>query len=159
MAKMIEKSGKMTPKPDKEGITVHVCDPGWFDKSKVFKIQNAPARTAALELTGSDLNFTSRVLYAEASGAKQLADKTERNKQKQAILNVKHFRLNRAGYPNRVKAQTFSDVCTAPGQFESVYGSSPKFSGSAPSAYESLNKLECSDLEEAIAAVKYFIEH
>lgn len=124
-----KKTEKITEKADRKGVDVLVCDPGWFDKRDTFKIANAPKRTADLEFTGLDLNYAARVLYAEAAGSAQLSDKTERMKEKEAILNVKHFRLNRAGYPNAIKAKTFTEVCTAKNQFESVYASSPKFSG------------------------------
>ena len=153
------KTTVLTPKSDREGVLFRVCDPGWFDKSSVFRIQNAPSRTAGLEFTGSDLNFVSRVLYAESSGSAQISDKDARAKEKQAILNVKHFRLNRRGYPNAVKAMTFTEVCKAPNQFESVYAASRKFSGSGLDSFESLNGLECKDLAEAIDAVRYFFAH
>jgi hypothetical protein len=98
------------------------------------------------------------VLYAEASGSGQVQSQSEREKEKAAILNVKYFRLNRAGYPNRTKPQTFSEVCKAPNQFESVYSSSTKFSGSGNTAYINLKKIECADLAEAILAVKLFMD-
>jgi len=79
-------------------------------------------------------------------------------KEKEAILDVKQFRLNLVGYPNAIKARTFSEVCTAKNQFESVYKSSPKFSGSAPETYEQLKKVECSDLAECLEAIKAFLE-
>lgn len=151
-------SGKLTPKADTNGIVVKICDPGWFQKNATFRINNAPPRTANLEFSGADLNFLARVLYAESSGSAQLKSKDERAKEKEAMLNVKHFRLNRLGYPNRSKAMTFTAVCEAPNQFESVYAASPKFSGSAANKYESLNNLECQDLAEAIEAIRSFIE-
>lgn len=159
MGDSIAATGKLTPKADTNGIVVQICDPGWFQKNATFRIQNAPPRTANLEFNGSDLNFLARVLYAESSGSAQLKDRDERANEKQAILNVKHFRLNRQGYPNRTKAMNFTEVCEAPNQFESVYAASPKFAGSAASSHESLNKLECRDLAEAIEAVRYFIDH
>lgn len=148
---------KLTEKSDQSGVTVSICDPKWFDKRDYFKIGNAPARTAGIDLSGDDLNFVARVLYAESSGSTQLPDKEQRHREKQAILNVKHFRLNRAGYPNRVKAMTFKAVCEAPGQFESVYGSSPKFAGAAYDLANNLKKSECLDLAEAIESVRFFI--
>jgi hypothetical protein len=151
------KDGELTPTSDKKGIEIYICDPGWFDVKKKYMISNAPNRTAALELSGADLNFVARVLYAESSGSAQEKDKAERAKEKAAILNVKHFRLNRAGYPNRVKAKTFTEVCKAPNQFESVYASSAKFSGSEINTYFQLKKAECGDLAEAIEAVREFI--
>ncbi len=154
---ILTKDGKITPKPDKIGIDVHICAPVWFDKRETFKISSAPTRTEALEFSGEDLNFVSRVLYAESAGSAQLSDKAGRLKEKEAILNVKHFRLNRASYPNRTKAQTFTEVCKAPNQFESVYGSSKKFSGSNTDTFALLTKRECADLAEAIQAVKQFL--
>lgn len=149
----------LTEKADQSGVTISICAPKWFDKRESFKIHNTPARTATIEFSGDDLNFVARVLYAESSGSMQLSDKDARHKEKLAILNVKYFRLNRAGYPNRVKAMTFKAVCEAPGQFESVYGSSPKFSGSAYEQASKLRKSECSDLTEAIDAVRFFMEN
>ncbi len=125
---LVAKDGKLTSTADKSGCLIKICDPGWFDPKAKFKISNAPERTAHLVFTGEDLNFAARVLYAEASGAAQLTDKSERDKEKAAILNVKHFRLNRPGYPNnKYIAKTFLEVCKAPNQFESVYARSPKF--------------------------------
>ena len=137
-------------------IAHSTCTPGWFDKQKSYKISNAPPRTANIAFLGDDLNFAARVLYAESSGSMQLKDKDARLREKQAILNVKHFRLNRAGYPNRIKAMTFRAVCEAPNQFESVYLPNKKLNGSA---YDQANKLkdsECSDFLEAIEAVRLF---
>ena len=153
------KNVKITEISDQSGVTVSICDPKWFDKRDSLRISGAPARTASIEFSGDDLNFVARVLYAESSGSMQLPGKEQRQKEKQAILNVKHFRLNRAGYPNRVKAMTFKAVCEAPGQFESVYGSSPKFSGSSYDQADNLKKNECSDLAEAIEAVRFFINN
>ncbi|MET3117231.1 hypothetical protein AAKU64_001447 [Undibacterium sp. GrIS 1.8] len=154
---VLKKTADLTPVSDKKGIEIFICDPGWFDKKQSFKITNAPTRTSSLDLFGEDLNFVARVLYAESSGSAQVQDKAERSKEKEAILNVKHFRLNRAGYPNRIKAKTFTEVCKAPNQFESVYASSNKFSGSETATYPNLKKPECADLAEAIQAVKQFI--
>jgi hypothetical protein len=154
----VSKDGKLTPVSDKKGIDVTICDPGWFDEKKKFKIANAPERTAQFEFGGADLNYIARVLYAEASGAAQLTDKAERDKEKEAILNVKHFRLNRAEYPNRVYvAKSFREVCDAPGQFESVFKGTAKYTKSERSTSQTLNKPECSDLAEAIDAIKKFL--
>jgi hypothetical protein len=154
---ILTKDDKITPKPDQKGVEIFVCEPGWFDRKKTYKISNAPKRTASLEFSGDDLNFAARVLYAEASGSAQLNDAAERAKEKEAILNVKHFRLNRAGYPNSNKPKTFTEVCKAPNQFESVYASSPKFSNSETSSYPKLKKSECTDLAEALQAIKNFL--
>lgn len=157
MASSIQQEAKLTETADRKGVDVIVCDPGWFDKRETFKIANSPTRTASLEFSGTDLNFVARVLYAESSGSAQVMDKEERLREKEAILNVKHFRLNRQGYPNRSAAKTFTEVCEAPGQFESVYATSPKFSNSASDKFESLRKHECQDMTEAIDAVRSFI--
>jgi hypothetical protein len=154
------KYAPLTPVAEKQGQEILICVPTWFDVRKNYAISNAPARTAKLEFSGNDLNFMARVLYAEASGSMQLADKNERDKEKSAIMNVNHFRLNRRGYPSNVYiATTFRMVCEAPNQFESVYKNSPKFLGSDERSVESLTKRECSDIEEAIAAVKAFFEN
>ncbi|GAA5175530.1 hypothetical protein GCM10025771_07950 [Niveibacterium umoris] len=155
---LIIKNGQLTAKSDKSPIVVTVCHVAWFDLTKTYQIANAPARTSSLVFTGADLNFVARVLYAESSGSAKVTDRDERMKEKAAILNVKHFRLNRMGYPNRHAPQTFTDVCQAKGQFESVYSGTPKFSGSDPDTYESLSKPECFDLEEAIDAVREFLK-
>ncbi len=48
-------------------------------------------------------------------------------------------------------------MCEAPNQFESVYASSSKFSGSETNTYFQMKKAECADLAEAIEAVREFI--
>lgn len=155
---IIRREATLTPRSDKKGRDVYVCVPEWFDDSKKYKITNAPPRTASLEFTGTDLNFMARVLYAEASGAQQLRDKAERDREKSAIMNVNHFRLNRKGYPNRTYiATSFEMVCMAPGQFESVFGTKPKFLNSTRAKVAMLGQYECSDLEESLAAVRAFL--
>ena len=157
-APALRRETALTPVADKQGHEILICDPEWFDDKKKFKVANAPARTATLEFSGSDLNFLARVLYAEASGSAQLAAKQERDKEKAAIMNVNHFRLNRKGYPNNsYVAKTFREVCEAPGQFESVFAGTPKYAKSEPSAAMQLKKAECADLEEAIEAIKTFL--
>lgn len=156
---VLTEHGKLTDKSDKQGIEILVCDPGWFDPRKKYKISNAPDRTALFEFGGADLNFMARVLYAEASGTGQLSDKNARDNEKEAILNVKHFRLNRTDYPNhRIISKTFREVCEAPGQFESVFAGKPKFLHSDTPDYNKLIKAECTDLAEAIEAVKKFLK-
>jgi hypothetical protein len=150
--------GQLTKKSDKKGIDVFVCDPGWFDPIKKFKISNAPTRTASLEFDGADLNFMARVLYAESSGILALPDKAERDNEKEAILNVNHFRLNRTDYPNRrYVATTFRMVCEAVGQFESVSPTNQKLINSDDPAFNNLIKAECADLAKAIEALKRFL--
>lgn len=152
------KNAELTPKPDKKGVEIFICDPPWFDEQKKFKIANAPPRTAGLDIDGSDLNFMARVLYAEASGSFQLTDKKERDKEKSAIMNVNHFRLNRRGYPrDPYVAKNFRMVCKAPGQYESVFANKDKFALSDKPASGKLTKSECIDLCEAIHAVLSFI--
>lgn len=148
----------LTPTADKQGHEILVCDPEWFDEKKKYKITNAPVRTAALEFSGTDLNYMARVLYAEASGSAQLTDKASRDKEKSAIMNVNHFRLNRKGYPNNsYVAKTFREVCDAPGQFESVFEGTPKFGKADKAVAVNLKKSECADLGEAIAAISAFL--
>jgi hypothetical protein len=157
-APALRRETPLTPVADKQGHEILICDPEWFDEKKTYRIANAPERTAPLEFTGSDLNFVARVLYAEASGSGQLTDKGERNKEKSAIMNVNHFRLNRKGYPNNsYVAKTFREVCEAPGQFESVFAATPKFSKSESASAMHLKKGECADLCEAIDAIKAFM--
>ena len=152
------KDGKLTPIPDKTGIEIIVCVPPLCDERKTYRITNAPVRTASLEFDGADLNYAARVLYAEASGSLQLADPATRAKEKEAIMNVNHFRLNRRGYPNNAYvAKTFKQVCDAPGQFESVFAGKPKFLATAKPVAEKLRKAECIDLSEALDAVRLFL--
>ena len=152
------KDAELTPISDKKGIEILLCLPPWFNDGERYKISNAPARTAALEFEGADLNFVARVLYAEASGSQQLKDADARAAEKAAIMNVNHFRLNRKGYPNNAYiARTFQAVCKAPGQFESVYEGKAKFIGTEQVRAEKLSKVECADLCEALAAVKLFL--
>ena len=149
---------ELTPVADTRGHVVVICDPPWFDERKKYKISSAPIRTSALEFDGGDLNYFARVLYAEASGSLQLADKKERDKEKSAIINVNHFRLNRKGYPtSSYVAKTFRRVCDAPGQFESVFAKSPKFLMSDKRKVEHLRQRECTDLTEAIEAISNFL--
>ena len=155
----VKKEGHVTPVSDTRGIELVICDPAWFDPKKTFTIANAPKRTASLEFSGSDLNFMARVLYAESSGSGQLQDKAERDKEKEAIINVNHFRLNRKNYPSlSYIATTFRMVCEAPNQFESVSPTNLKLTKSAEFVCEKLIKTECKDLDEAISAVRDFIQ-
>lgn len=154
----LRRDADLTPVSDKEGHQICVCDPVCFDERKKYRVANAPARTVSLEFCGADLNYLARVLYAEASGSMQLTDKPERDKEKSAIINVNHFRLNRPGYPTtRYVAKTFRAVCDAPDQFESVFKGSAKFSQSEQTCVHALTKRECSDLIEAIEAIQAFL--
>ena len=154
----LSRDADLTPVSDKKGHEIAICNPEWFDERKQYKIANAPARTASLSFSGADLNYLVRVLYAEASGSMQLTDKAERDKEKSAIMNVNHFRLNRKGYPNnRYVAETFREVCDAPGQFESVFKGTAKFSQADKASAQAMGKRECGDLIEAIDAVSAFL--
>lgn len=156
---ILTKNGKLTVTSDKNGCLLKICDPGWFDPKATYTVANAPVRTANLVFTGDDLNFAARVLYAESSGAAQLSSKADRDKEKAAILNVKYFRLNRPEYPSRKYiAKTFTEVCKAPGQFETVFAGTEKFKKSDVNMYPCLSKAECADLAEAIDAIKEFLK-
>jgi hypothetical protein len=157
-ANRLVKEAKLTPISDTKGHEVFICDPPWFDEREKFAIAHAPARTAALEFDGSDLNFMARVLYAEASGSFQLPNKDERDKEKSAILNVNHFRLNRREYPSQAYiAKSFKEVCRAPNQFESVFKKKPKFILTERTTVNKIGKNECEDLREALEAIKIFL--
>ncbi|AZN36333.1 hypothetical protein [Iodobacter ciconiae] len=150
---------ELTKKSDQKGHIINLCDPGWFIDHENFSIENAPLRTQDLKFSGEDLNFAARVLYAESSGALALPLKNDRMNEKEAILNVKYFRLNRKGYPNNSYiAHSFKAVCEAKGQFESVSPKNTKFTSSANENFEKLSQKECTDLEEAIEAINNFIK-
>lgn len=154
----VSKQDQLTPTHDKQGIEVAICHITWFEQQKKYKIANSPTRTSALEFSGADLNYFVRVLYAEASGTAQLTDIKERKKEKEAIINVCYFRLNRRGYPNNIYvAKTFKQVCDAPGQFESSFASSPKYLNSSIEKFETLSSKECADLEESADAIRDFL--
>jgi hypothetical protein len=156
---MTKAQGKVTPKNDTKGVEVSICQPQWFGEHDTFKIENSPPRTANLSFSGGDLNYLARVLYAEASGSQSLPDDSDRRAEKEAMLNVFYFRLNRKGYPrNDYIAKTFSMVCNATNQFESLQPKpKPKFLNSANPKFKSLQKCECSDLQDAIDAVRAFM--
>jgi hypothetical protein len=150
---------KMTPTADKTGVALSVCQAGWFDKNRSFSITNASPRTAALEFDGADLNYFARCLYAESSGSQSLPDINERKNEKEALINVFYFRLNRKGYPtNKYIATSFTMVCDAPNQFQSIQPTpSPKLRNSAPGEAVHLNKMECADLQECLDAIGAFL--
>lgn len=156
---MATAQGKVTPKGEVQGIEVSICQPQWFDEQETFAIANGSPRTATLKFSGADLNYLARVLYAEASGTERLPDESTRREEKEAMLNVFYFRLNRKGYPrNDYIATTFSMVCNATNQFEALQPTpKPKFVNSAKAKCKSFEKSECSDLQEAIEAVRAFI--
>lgn len=154
------KSGTFTPKSEKKGIEINICQVSWFDPAQTRKIANAPARTASLTFSGDDLNYLARVLYAECSGSQSLPDANDRKTEKEALINVFYFRLNRKGYPsNAYIATTFTMVCNAPNQFQSVMPTpAPKLIKSASGAYKRMNKMECSDLQESLDAIRSFLD-
>jgi hypothetical protein len=154
-----KKDGRLTPSADKSGVTVTICHIEWYEAGQKYTVASASKRTADLVFDREDLIFLTRVLYAESSGSASLKDKAERLKEKEAILNVKYFRLNRKGYPtNKYVAKTFTEVCRAPGQFESAFSNTPKFANSEETSCEHLAKAECADLQEAVDAIKTFLE-
>lgn len=154
-----KKSGKITPKSEKQGVEVNICQISWFDSAQTYTIANAPPRTATLTFTGDDLNYFARVLYAESSGSQDLPDLGDRKTEKEALINVFYFRLNRKGYPSsRYIATTFSMVSNAPNQFQSVVPNpSPKLRKSASPAFRNLAKMECDDLQESVDAIQAFL--
>ena len=154
----LTKDHEITPISDQKGVEVFICDPGWFEEKKKYKISNAPDRTTSIEHSGAELNFLARILYAEAAGSSQLPDKTERDKEKEAILNVKHFRLGRTDYPNwKIKSKTFIEVCSAAGQFES-YGPppKPKFRDSTKRQVEIFSKKNARILKSQLTQLRIF---
>ncbi|MBN3817849.1 hypothetical protein G3N57_15070 [Paraburkholderia sp. Se-20369] len=156
---MAKGQGKVTPKHETDGVDVYMCQIQWIDEKETLQIANSPPRTANLTFSGADLNYLARVLYAESSGAAMLPDVGDRRTEKEALLNVFYFRLNRKGYPrNDYIAKTFSRVCDARGQFEALQPTpKPKFLNSANPKFKTLKQGECADLQEAIDAVKAFM--
>ena len=152
--------GQLTKKADKRGVEVYICHPTWLEATKKYRVTNAPDYASSLEFTGDDLNFAARVLYAEATGSKVGVDEAELAKEKQAILHVMYFRLNRKGYPSSsYVAKSFTSVGKAPRvQFESVFNETDKFLSTNSPDFQSLKKADCSDLQKCIDAVKTFIE-
>lgn len=156
----ISSAATITPKPDQHGVEVKICQVTWFDPAKTYKIANAPSRTAALRFTADDLNYFARVLYAESSGTVGLPAAADRATEKEALINVFYFRLNRKGYPNNSYiATTFSMVCNASKQFQVVGPpSTPKLRKSADDGtYKKLDAAECANLQEAIDAINAFL--
>lgn len=156
---VLSRTAAITPVADQSGCTVEMCCPSWFDKRDMFSITNAPKFAAGLKFSGEDLNFAARVLYAEASGSRLGFSADELKAEKQAILHVMYFRLNRKGYPsNTYVATTFRMVGEAPQlQFESVARAKPKFTACATPDAGKLAKAECTDLQSCIQAVKDFV--
>lgn len=154
----ITEDSHITPRSDTHGTVVELCNIDWFDRSQTFTVANAPTEKRSLSFTGEDLNYVARVLYAEASGSGTQRDRSTRDREKEAILNVMYYRLNTRGYPtNRYIAQNFREVCDARGQFESVGAQVPKLVNSEYQRSHRLRARECSDLSEAVEAVKKFI--
>jgi hypothetical protein len=155
----LSKSTPLTPTSDQSGCTVKICCPMWFDRRDHFKVAKAPKFAADLEFSGDDLNFAARVLYAEATGSKVGVDSAELKSEKQAILHVMYFRLNRKGYPsNKYVATSFRMVGEAPQvQFESVARAKEKFVVTDASVVSALKSAECGDLQLCLDAVKDFV--
>lgn len=151
--------GKMTATTDKAGVQLYVCQTAWFEKNESYRISSTPARTSGLTFSGADLNYFARCLYAESSGSHSLPNVEDRKAEKEALINVFYFRLNRKGYPtNRYIATSFSMVCDAPNQFQSIQPTpSPKLRNSAPGEASRLNQMECADLQECIGAITAFL--
>ncbi|HEY1996370.1 hypothetical protein [Paraburkholderia sp.] len=149
----------MTAKADKAGVSLHICQTSWFEKNKTYFISNPSPRTSDLSFSGADLNYFARCLYGESSGSQSLPDINDRKSEKEALVNVFYFRLNRKGYPtNRYIATSFTMVCDARNQFQSIQPTpSPKLRSSAPGESSHLNKMECADLQECIDAITTFL--
>jgi len=147
----------LTAHSDPTGHVVQFCNPDWFDPDEQYSVANAPPRAATLKFTGKDLNFAARVLYAEASGSGALPDVAERNNEKMAIINVFYFRINRKGYRSQ-KHATFIGVCSEKNQFQSVFANEPKFSNSTKQKAREFSNSECTDLCEALSAIKAFLQ-
>lgn len=153
------KTAKLTPKSDQSGVQIQICAPKWFERASIHSVSNAPAYAAKLSFPGDDLNFAARVLYAEATGSASGISAEDLASEKQAILHVMYFRLNRKGYPsNKYVATTFRMVGEAPQvQFESVASKTNKFTSTEESAVQRLNAANCSDLDACLAAVRTFL--
>lgn len=151
--------GKVTAKTDTVGVPLYICQPSWFEKNKTYVISNTPPRTSGLNFSGADLNYFARCLYAESSGSQSLPDINDRKTEKEALINVFYFRLNRKGYPtNKYVATSFTMVCDAPNQFQSIQPTpSPKLRNSAPGESAHLDRMECSDLQDCIDAITEFL--
>lgn len=149
----------MTPTADNIGVPLHVCQIAWFAKNQSYSIVNAHPRTSGLTFSGADLNYFARCLYAESSGTQSLPDIKNRTTEKEALINVFYFRLNRKGYPtSKYIATSFTMVCDAPNQFQSVQPSpSPKLRNSAPDKSGHLSQMECADFQECIDAITAFL--
>jgi hypothetical protein len=156
----ISKDTPITDTSDQSGCKVAVCCPKWFDRNRSFKVSNPAKHAAKLTFSGADLNFAARVLYAEATGSQVGVASSDLADEKQAILHVMYFRLNRKGYPsNTYVATSFQMVGEAPKvQFESVAKDKPKFSSTSPVNVPKLRMAECVDLQACIDAVQTFLD-
>lgn len=155
----LTKSAPLTPASDQSGCSINICCPMWFDRRESFKVHNAPEYAEDLVFSGDDLNFAARILYAEATGSKVGVSAEALASEKQAILHVMYFRMNRKGYPsNKYVAKSFKMVGEAPQvQFESVARNTHKFSSTESSSVSHLKAAECGDLQACLDAVKNFI--
>lgn len=158
-AAKVQKLGKLTARSDTSGIEVRICAPKWFERSTIFSVANAPSHAATLKFTGDDLNFAARVLFAEATGSAVGVAADELGLEKQAILHVMYFRLNRKGYPsNKYVATSFRMVGEAPQvQFESVARATGKFVSTDLESVHSLSPANCNDLQACLDAVQSFV--
>lgn len=154
----VKSSGPVTPKADQSGIKVKLCNPEWFKKGQQYRVTNPLADLKDYEFSGDDLNFMARALYAEGVGSGACPDNDERRREKLAIIHVCYFRLGRKGYPNNAYvAKSFTDALKAPGQFESVFKANQKLDKSAPEVCETMPEKECSDLCDALTAIRDFL--
>lgn len=155
----ITKESPLTEPSDQSGCTVNVCCPPWFDRSKTFQVRAASPHASHLTFSGHDLNFAARVLYAEATGSQSGVADTVLEEEKQAILHVMYFRLNRKGYPsNSYVATSFQMVGEAPKvQFESVARNKPKFANTELISSPKLPRSECADLKKCLLAIQTFL--
>lgn len=157
---IINKNSKLTATTDQTGEKITACFPDWFDRAKRHKVTNASRISEHLDYSGDDLNFFARVLYAESSGSVRCPDAATRQEEKIAIIHVTYFRINRKGYPsNKYIATNFTDVCKAPGQFETVFASNAKFDNSAIALCNKLNESDCGNLMESLNAIRLFLEN
>lgn len=155
----ITKESPLTELSDQSGCAVNVCCPPWFDRSKTFQVSAASAHASRLSFNGHDLNFAARVLYAEATGSQSGFADAVLAEEKQAILHVMYFRLNRRGYPsNSYVATSFQMVGEAPKvQFESVARDKPKFARTDLISSPKLPRAECADLKKCLLAIQAFV--
>jgi len=111
-----------------------LCCPSWRE-------------SAIRQFSADDINYGARVVYAEAS-----CDDDDRFGVSSVLLN----RIGAKGIRGGIK-YTLVDVANAPGQFEAVFGNSPKFVNSSPVKAGELNNAECNSLNKAITILSVSI--